>query len=275
MDSLTLTLTGNTSQLQTQFFPEIDLSDGEYICGLIDFVSSYSIPNVDETNNLFYYGFENLKPTTIERKRSTNHQYEDGDNSINKNESDNTKKPEKIPILKIKRPLACIEIPIGSYELRDLYEYIHKQVKNTIALELEANKNTLQCEILCSQPINFSKPNTIGSLLGFRRNEILRENILHQSSSPADILKVKLIRIRCNIINGSYFNNEASHTIHEFAPGVAPGYTINERPRNVIYFPVTVKSIRDLNLTIIDQNNQLINFRGHLITIRLHLVKKP
>lgn len=268
MDSLTLTLTGNTSQLQTQFFPEIDLSDGEYICGLIDFVSSYSIPNVDESNNLFYYGFEHLKPSASKEKRSTNSQYIGEDNNINENVKQKN-------VLKIKRPLTCIEIPVGSYELSDLNKYLQKQLNKSVVLNLEANKNTLQCEILCSQPVNFSKPNTIGSLLGFRRNEILKENILHESSSPADILKVKLIRITCDIIKGSYFNNHESHTIHEFAPKVAPGYTINERPRNVIYFPVTVKSISNLNISIIDQNNQLINFRGHQITIRLHLVKKP
>lgn len=263
MNSLTLTVTGNTPQLQTQFFPEIDLSDGEYVCGLIDFVSSYSIPNVDETNNLFYYGYENLKSSSKKKKLMSEN------NEINQNVETQSK-----PILKIERPLTCIQIPVGSYELNDLNNYLQKQLNKEIVLKLEANKNTLQCEILCSQPVNFSKPNTIGSLLGFRRNEILKPNIVHESSSPADILKVKLIRIKCNIINGSYFNNQASHTIHEFAPNVAPGYTINERPRNVIYFPVTVKSIRDLTLSIIDQNNEFINFRGHPITVRLHLVKK-
>lgn len=139
--------------------------------------------------------------------------------------------------------------------------------------ELEANKNTLQCEILCSQPIDFSKPKTVGQLLGFRSNKVLRENAVHISQLPADILKVSVIRVECNIITGSYLNNRPSHTIHEFSPRVPPGCKIIEVPQNVIYFPVTVKNIRTLNLSLRDQNNHLINFRGETITIRLHIKK--
>lgn len=138
---------------------------------------------------------------------------------------------------------------------------------------MKANKNTLQCELLCSQPINFTKPNTIGPLLGFRCDRVLEENIVHESELPADILKVNVIRVECSIIQGSYLNNEPSHTIHQFSPKVAPGYKIIEVPQNVIYFPVTVKNIHTIGLSMVDQQNRLINFRGENITIRLHIKK--
>lgn len=272
MASITITLTGNTSHLRAQFCPEIDLSDGEYICGLVDFQTFNSIPNVDESNNLFYYGFENLKKEVDVVEKVKKVHFEGDNNEVENIESVT---PEKKSILKKKRPLTCIKIPTGSYELDDLNKYLQKYLKETTVLSLEANKNTLQCEILCSQPVNFSKPNTIGPMLGFKRNEVLKENVLHESSSPADILKVNVIRIECDIIKGSYLNSHPSHTIHEFSPRVSPGYKIIEVPQNVIYFPVTVKSLRALSLSIIDQQNRPINFRGETITARLHLIKKP
>ena len=53
--SLTLTLTGNTSDLIVEYFPPIDLST-DYICGLIDFHTYNSIPNIDQRNNLIHVG---------------------------------------------------------------------------------------------------------------------------------------------------------------------------------------------------------------------------
>lgn len=53
--SFTLTLTGNDSHLSGTYFPEINLNDGFYECGLVDFQCYNSIPNVNEKNNLFHY----------------------------------------------------------------------------------------------------------------------------------------------------------------------------------------------------------------------------
>lgn len=293
MASITLTLTGNSSHLQAQYFPSIDLSDGNYVCGLIDFQTFNSIPNVDETNNLFYYGYENLKSNQNETNTENNEINQDfvslDQQQLTKEEgfklqysveneleSDNAKKNRRKRAISVKtrQPLTCIKIPTGSYEVTDITKYLKKILeKKKVVLELEANKNTLQCEIMCSQPIDFSKPNTIGPILGFRNNDSLEKNQLHISPLPAVILKINVIRIQCDIITSSYHNSELSHTIHEFSPRVSPGYKIIEVPQNVIYFPVTVKSIHALNLTVIDQNNHLINFRGETITARLHIKK--
>lgn len=283
-----LTFSGQSSQLNVEYFPAIDLSDGNYVCGLVDFQTFNSIPNIDETNNLFYYGYENPLNTNDVGGDS-----EVGDESIEieavignisgdsdgRNNDGNLKEiPQmivrKIPIVKKNQPLKFIRIPTGSYEVNDLYKFLKKILqKQNVELLLEANKNTLQCEIMCSQPINFTKPNTIGPLLGYRYGQILEKNTVHVSELPADILKVNVIRIECSIIKGSYLNSEPSHTIHEFSPRVPPGYKIVEVPQNVIYFPITVKNVQSISLSIVDQQNRLINFRGETITIRLHIKK--
>lgn len=272
MTSITLTLSGNSSNLRAEYFPAIDLSGGSYVCGLIDFQTFNSIPNVDETNNMFYYGNE-------KEIKTVNHNIETNEIIKNVHPDDtasgkNGIKNKKTPSIKKLQPMNFFRIPVGSYEVKDLEAYIKKQLElQKVEFALAANKNTLQCEILCSQPIDFSKPNTIGPLLGFKAKHVLKRNKTHISRHPASILKLNVIRVECNIIKGAFLNNKPVHTIHEFSPKVPPGYKIIETPQNVIYFPVTVKSIHDLNLSIVDQDNKLINFRGETITIRLHLKK--
>lgn len=308
MSSITLTLTGDSANLTAQYCPAIDLSDGgEYVCGLIDFQTFNSIPNIDETNNLFYFGYANLEHNKDSRSSNNNinnfgeliqiHELNSNEVFDYSNDIDNNKyeysiereRESSIPRDKesekrTKRatgykshqplPLTCIEIPTGSYELDHLAQYLRKRVEQAGGkLALYANNSTLQCELFCNQPVDFSKSNTIGPLLGFRDDQVLEAYKTHVSQLPANILKVNVIRVECNIITGSYLNNQPSHTIHEFSPRVPPGYKIIEVPQHVIYFPITVKSIQRINLSIVDQHSQLINFRGETITIRLHIKK--
>lgn len=303
MSSITLTLTGDSSNLTAQYCPAIDLSDGgEYVCGLIDFQTFNSIPNIDETNNLFYFGYANLEHNKdnnnnnyVERDELIqihalnsnevindidNNKYgysveREGESSITRDKQSEKRKKRAVGY-KSHQPLslACIEIPTGSYELDHLAQYLRKRVEQAGAkLALYANNSTLQCELFCNQPVDFSKPNTIGPLLGFRNDQVLEAYKTHESQLPANILKVNVIRVECNIITGSYLNNQPSHTIHEFSPKVPPGYKIIEVPQHVIYFPITVKNIQRIDLSIVDQHSQLINFRGETITIRLHIKK--
>ena len=63
------------------------------------------------------------------------------------------------------------------------------------------------------------------------------------------------------------------HVIHKFFLVVPPGYSIVEKPSEVIYLPINTKEINEIILKITDQNGNLVNFRGEVITIRLHLQK--
>jgi hypothetical protein len=54
--SYLFTLSGTQSTISTDFYPPIELSDNdEYSLALINFECFNSIPNVDKTNNKFYY----------------------------------------------------------------------------------------------------------------------------------------------------------------------------------------------------------------------------
>ena len=225
--ALTLTLSGETSYLTAEYFPPLYLNR-DYVCGLVDFQTYNSIPNVDKRNNLFHIG-----------------EHE-------------------------------IEIPVGSYEIDDIAFLISKTLlmqNSTAKVRIEANNNTLKAEVESNKTIYFDRPRSIGTLLGFSKR-VLERGKTHMSDLAVDINKVNVIRIECNIIVGSYFNNTPVHTIHEFSPEAGAGYKIIEVPKNVIYLPVNVKQITSLSLRIVDQDGDLINFRGETITIRLHLLPK-
>jgi hypothetical protein len=224
-----------TSELSEDFNPPIILeNDGFYEIGLTNFSVNNAIPNVDEKNNKFHYG--------------------------DKDE--------------------VIEIPVGSYEIADINKYLKtiltnktsKEEKDKIYLHLQANFNTLKCEIKCNKTIDFSKPNSIGQLLGFERRQLAR-NKLHMSDFPVDIMRVNMIRIECNIATNSYRNGQPVHIIHSFYPTDPPGYKIVESPRNVIYLPINTHIIHNISLKIIDQNGFPVNFRKEVVTVTLHLRK--
>ena len=163
-----------------------------------------------------------------------------------------------------------MNIPPGSYELRDIEEYLRRQLPKDVTFKLRANNNTLRSEILCSDIVDFQPPDSLGELLGFRPRT-LQANFVHESDMPVKILAVNALRVECNITAGAYINEQRVHTIHEFFPNVPPGYKIIEVPKQVIYHPITVRAIHHLQLRIVDQDGESVNFRGETITIRLHV----
>lgn len=222
-DSFTLTLTGNSSVLEAEYFPPIELnSNKNYVLGLVELLTFNSIPNIDKGNNKFYVGNQ------------------------------------------------VIDIPTGSYEIKDIESYIQNSIEIGTVISIKPNNNTLRSVVKSNLPINFKPIDSIGKLLGFT-SQHLAPHRAHTSDLPVAILKVNSVRIECNITSGAYINNQKVHTINEFFPSVPPGYKIVEVPAHVIYLPITTKTIHNIQLRIVDQDSDLINFRGETITIRLHI----
>lgn len=243
MTSVTVTLSGNSSVLEADFFPPITLDDKyQYECGLVDFQTFNCIPNIDETNNSIVF----------EAATVSCHKPEDDESSI--------KCTDKINVV----------IPTGSYEIIDIFNFVKSKLDKVVDFQLRVNKNTLKCEIFSNKAIDFTQPNSIGTLLGFSSRK-LKRNEWHTSDGEIEISRINTIRVECSIITGSYFNNESVHALHEFFPSVEAGYKISETPQNVIYLPITVGTIHTISLRFVDQNSRLINFRGENIVTRLHI----
>lgn len=166
-----------------------------------------------------------------------------------------------------------IEIPEGSYELVDINKYIKKKVESGVNVDIVANNNTLKCELKCNHYVNFEPQNSIGRLLGFKPQK-LKANTSYTSDFPVSIIKVNAICIECSITTNSYSNSKSVHILHEFFPRAPPGFKIVETPNHVIYLPINTREISSLTLKIVDQDDNLINFRQEVVTVRLHLKKQ-
>lgn len=209
--SLTLTLTGRTSVLTARYFPALDLSDDDYELGLTNFETYNTIPNIDSTNNKFYYDNDDKEITIPEGSyelsaiakylkaalfRRQQQQQQPGEN----NDDDDDE---------------------AIYRIYD-YDKNDGARATKEALVLRANDNTMRSEIKCAYRVNFGKPNNIGKVLGFSSTRVLKPNVWYASDEPVNIISVNTIRVECNITTGAYNNEQLVHTIHEFAVNVPP-----------------------------------------------------
>ncbi len=75
------------------------------------------------------------------------------------------------------------------------------------------------------------------------------------------------INIHANIISGSFVNGTRTHLLHSFVPDNHFGYKIYEKPPNIIYHPLNTYEITDLELSIREEKNNLIDFNEEDICI--------
>lgn len=234
--SQTFTLVNTSSVLSEYYYPPVELNNqhGKYCLGLTGIHTYNTIPNI-ETNINDTFTFDNK----------------------------------------------IVVIPEGSYEIADIEKYLQKILctnadeLDTAAvdniLSIKANNNTLKVEIKSKYKISFTEKSTVGRLLGFSLGRILQPNQLHTSDLPVEIIKVSTVRVECNIITGTFYGNQLSHTLFEFSPNVEPGFAINIEPRNIIYLPLNVRVIENITIRLVDQDGNLVNFRGEKIIVRLEL----
>lgn len=167
--------------------------------------------------------------------------------------------------------ILSVTVPTGAYELTGLETVIKKLLPLDVSsFQLESDNNTLKCIMSANLDIDFTVDNNISKLLGFQ-NKIYKAGITHESENLVKIIKVNCIKIECNLIHGSFCNGVSSQTIHEFFPTVSPGYKIVETPRHLVFYSLNTTTISKVIIELRDQDGNLINFRGELITVRLQI----
>lgn len=170
-----------------------------------------------------------------------------------------------------------IPIPIGTYELSDLESYIKSKISKDEVFELRGNRNTLMSELKSSQAIEIDEK--LATLLGFTQTRF-DANVLYISEQPVDILPVRSLRVEVNIASGSYLLNPSTsqsvltHSIGEIFIDTPPGYKILEQIDRLIYYPVNTSRLSEIVVQLCDHSGKLVNFRGELVSIRLHLRKR-
>lgn len=247
--SATISFTGNKSTLTSEFHPQLELDAGySYSCGLLEFTTYNSVPNVTEHMNRLY--FKTNEPLQNESKAV----------KFVDNFADNYY-------------IYYVEVYVGAYELKDISKYIKDELNNVdITFTLTVNEFTQKCTIKCSEEIHFNRVQSIHRLFGY---DITVIQAYHETTAkyPVSITSLNNIVIECDIVSGSYTNGKPGHSIHEFAPTVAPGFKIIEVPKHVIYLPINRSTIQSIEIRIKDQDGHLIDFQNEKITCRIHIKK--
>ena len=73
------------------------------------------------------------------------------------------------------------------------------------------------------------------------------------------------------MISGPYVKGATKNTIYSLFPKVSPRYKITESPVNLVYLPLILDTIDNLNVSITDQDDHLLNLRNEKLTIRFHI----
>lgn len=243
-----LEFTSKHSEIDIRLVDPIDINNenGAYICFKSLFMY-YSIPNISSKNNNFKYSFIN--------------NLDSGQNWRD------------------------IFLEPGSYEIENIETNLQHQIKSYLfydSNDLDADflipKITIKAdhatgrsviEVPANCQIDFTTNNSIGKLLGFNK-KILKQGI-HVSDNLIDIMSINSLNVTCDIAQGSIVNGNLSNRLHTFFPNESPGEKINEKARNLIWYPVNCKKIDRIVVRLVDQNGDLIDNRGDEITIILSL----
>lgn len=233
MSSFTVSINSESSILRTTLFPPIALQkDKTWELALLDFTTYNSIPNVVENvNSLLHYYTEGNPGSSMQ----------------------------------------VAKLQTGSYEIEDINRELKRQMKPE-NIDVRANNSLLRVEIKSKLCIDFAQPYSLGSLLGFPKSVgVLSPNKFHLGPDNVSIIKVNTINITCNLIHGSYKDGVNEHILHSFYPTVPPGFKIVEKPHNLVYLPLNSTHISDIELNVLDQDGNIVDFRGEKISVRLHI----
>ena len=237
--SFQIILSNDKSNFNTRFNPKLELDrEKVYEIALVNLETSYSFPNIDETNNVFVYSPDNGNSWVKIKIPEGSYEIDDINDTIQ-----------------------------HEMEKRGHYDEINEDYYINIA----PNTNTLKSVLILEKgyQVDFNHQNSLAKVLGFTGAKYTEG--FHESENVVDILRINSILVNIDIISGSYVNGTTKSTIYSFFPDVSPGYKIIESPVNLVYLPITLDTIDSLNVTITDQDYHLLNLRNEKLTIRFHI----
>ena len=147
----------------------------------------------------------------------------------------------------------------------------HDPINEDYYINISANSNTLKSVIILEKDyqLDFNYQNSLAKVLGFTGTKYTEG--FHELENVVNILSINCMRVNIDIISGSYVNGTTKNTIYSFFPKVSPGYKIIESPVNLVYLSITLDNIYSLNVSITDQDDNLLNLRKEKLTIRFHI----
>ena len=254
----TFSITGTTEDgtFRCLVEPEANFKEGiTHYVYLKSFTGWSYFPNLDSTNNKFYY----------------------------------SKGPLEKPQMK------TIRFQTGSYQLTDYNNFIHSQMiekgeekitdrttdrtsETRSEAEIKADKtdehaisifpyiptSRIMIRVKKGYKVYFLKGSWFKEL-GFNQSQILEEG-LHMAPNRADLMKTLKVRIECNLCKGFRINQGNkivySNVLYEFPNNKSTGEPISINPNPVIYTTLIQKRFNEIVLKFYDDDGKVVNFQG-------------
>ena len=232
--SFLLTFSGKGASLEHVFEPEISVNDGcHYEIAFTSLDTSYSMPNIDLSNNNFKVGRIGTPLTEI------------------------TVDPGCYGMMHLNKEISRLLESLGMPK----------------AVKFSANYNTFKCNMIVSAGymVNFTE-HSMRRVFGFKANKyeaVTQKRFV--SDYKVQILPINSILVQCNLVGNSYLNGVLAPIVHTFFPRADPGDKIIETPVEYIYLPVASDIIRRISVWLTDQEGNLLNLTEEFVTIRFHL----
>lgn len=181
-----------------------------------------------------------------------------------------------------------ITLAEGAYEFATLASEIERSVLKNNAeddppITLSANPATMKAIIDINDTyyqVDIGK-SKIRSLFNWKRSSGILKKGRNEAPNVIQITEVNEVLVNCDIVDESYTATgksriaERGSVLYSFYPNVEPGYKINLKPSNLVFLPVTQESIKNIGIKITDQEGDLLNLRGELVTVSLILRDRP
>lgn len=101
--------------------------------------------------------------------------------------------------------------------------------------------------------------------------KLYERQLTHILSRVININSVNTIKVMCNIAQDLFHNEKPSHAVYEFYPDVNIGRKIIQLPNNLIYYPLTTKTIDSVRIDLVDQDHNSLHHFNEKLTISLHI----
>lgn len=104
-------------------------------------------------------------------------------------------------------------------------------------------------------------------------------DLIIEMKNKADLEKIVglgVLHIKCDVISGSYINGVRSHVIHQFASStsVVKGQIFVEIPKHLNYFPLNIKNLSSIQISIVDNKGREIDIYGGDISCRINIKRE-
>jgi hypothetical protein len=239
-ESITLSLTGNSTILTTNYFPSLNVYEDSEIA-LLSLQTFNSFPNIiNPTNN-------RLKIEEIPSRRNNSKSFEfvleDG----------------------------CYEIEDINNSIATFLSDVNKAYGTQLTFSVRMDPVDFRTYIKCNGILQFDTPYSIASVFGFEKKKCGPFHVARRSDKAANLNTINSIKVMCNIAHGSFNNQLQSHSIYEFFPSERTGTKVVKSPLNLIYYRLNKTDINSITVKLVDQNDNPIDNLNETLTVVLHI----